>query len=130
MPALEALDLLLDLLRGLLGDLLLRDLLAVRRDLLGEVLGLAELLLDRLELLAQEVLALALVDLALGGAGDLLLDRQDAHLAPQDLEDGLEALDGRDRLEDLLGLLDLELEVRGREVREARGLVEARRRRP
>ena len=59
MRALEALDLLLDLLPRLRRDLLLFDLLAVVLDLLGELFAFAELRLDRLELLAQEVLALA-----------------------------------------------------------------------
>ncbi len=64
MAALEALDLLLDLGGGLLRDLLVGDDLAVGVELLGDLLALAELLLDRAELLPQVVLALGLVHLA------------------------------------------------------------------
>ena len=68
-------------------DLLLVDLLAVVLDLLGELFAFAELRLDRLELLAQEVLALRLVHLALRGGGDLLLHGQQVDLARQELVD-------------------------------------------
>ncbi len=124
-PALQALELLLGFLRHLLGNLLLLELLPVAGDLVREVVGVAELLLDRLELLPQEVLALRLVDLPARRPGDLLLHRQDADLPPQDLENGAQALDRGNRLEDPLRLLHLQLEVRGGEVGEARGVFEA-----
>ena len=54
--------------------------LAVLRELLGHLLALAELLLDRPQLLAQVVLALRLVHLAARLRGDLLLHRQDRDL--------------------------------------------------
>ena len=57
-------------------------LLTPAADLLGEVVALAELLLDRLELLAQEVLALRLVHLVARVGGDLLLHGEQLHLAP------------------------------------------------
>ena len=50
------------------------------RDLLAELVALAELRLDRLQLLAQEELALAPVHLALGLRGDLLLHREHLEL--------------------------------------------------
>ena len=102
------------------------ELLPVLLDLLGDVVGDAELLLDRLELLPEEVLALALVDLAPRHPRDLLLDGQDADLAPEDLEDRLQPVDARERLEDLLRLVELQVEVRGGEVGEAGRVVEAR----
>ena len=46
----------------------------------GALLALAELLLDRLHLLVQVVLALALLHLALDAAADALLDLQDVDL--------------------------------------------------
>ena len=126
MRALEPLELLLDLLPRLLRDRLLLDLLLVVLDLLGELLALAELRLDRLELLAEEVLALALVHLALRGGGDLLLHRQHVDLAREELVDLAEPLDRVEGLEDRLRLLELEVEVRRGEVGEARRVVEVR----
>ncbi len=66
---------------------------------------LAQLALDRLELLAEDVLALGLVDLRLDLALDLPLELEDLHLAVEERRDELEALDDVDRLEKLLALL-------------------------
>ena len=76
MRSLQPLDLLLDLLARFGPDHLLFDFLSVVLDLFGDLLPFAQLGLNRFELLAQEVLALALVHLALSGGGDLLLHRE------------------------------------------------------
>ena len=77
------------LLARLLGHLggvdLLLDLLDV-----GALFAFAELLLDRLDLLVQVVLALALLHLALDAAADALFDLQDVDLALELLEQVLE----------------------------------------
>ncbi len=74
--------------------------LPVVGDLLGQLLALAELLLDGLELLAQEVLALAAVDLAPGLRGDLLLHGEHLDLARQKLAHLAQPLDRIDGFED------------------------------
>ena len=96
------------------GIFLLGDELAVLRELLGDLLALAELLLDRAELLAQVVLALRLVHLAARLRRDLLLHRQDGDLLGEALVDEPQPLDRVGRLEDLLRLLELEVQVRRR----------------
>ena len=73
-----------DMLRGL--DLLFH-LVEV-----GVLVALAELLLDRLHLLVQVVLALALLHLPLDAAADALLDLQDVDLAFEEAEQVLEPL--------------------------------------
>ena len=110
--------------RTVLGQLDRGQLLAQLLDLgLGRV-ALAELLLDRLELLAQQVLALGLVELGLhlgldarAHGGDLELVREDLGQPPQPLGDV--AL-----LEQLLLLLGLDPQRAGDQVRERRGVVE------
>ena len=74
----------------LLGQLELGELLAQLLDLGLRRVALAELLLDRLELLAQHVLALGLVELGLhlgldarAHGGDLELVREDLRQPPQ-----------------------------------------------
>ena len=100
MDALEALDLLLDLVGRVAGIFLSAMTFAVGVDLLGDLLALAELVLDRLHLLAQEVLALRLVDLVARLRGDLLLHRQHGDLLGEAVVDQLQALDRVGRLED------------------------------
>src|SRR3972149_6472728 len=68
------------LLPGLLGHARRLDLLAERVDLLRALVRLAQLLLDRLELLAQEVLALRLRDLGLDLRLDLRAELEDLGL--------------------------------------------------
>ena len=124
MAALEPLDLLFDLGRGLLGDLLVDDHLAERVELFGDLLAFAELLLDRPELLAEVVLPLRLVHLAAGLRRDLLLHRQDGDLFGEVVVDEPQALDRIGRFQDLLRLLELQVEVGRGEVRQARRVVE------
>ncbi len=125
--SLQALDLLLDLRGRLRRDLLRGDRLAVVFELLGELLPLAELLLDRAQLLAQVVLALRPVHLAARLGRNLLLHRQDRDFPGEVLVDEPQPLDGVGALEDALRVLQLQLEVRGREVRQPGGVREVRR---
>src|SRR5207342_1334030 len=108
---LEAIELLLRNLLGLLRHLRLGDLLAELVEITAAVIQLAELFLDRLQLLAEDVLALVAPHLLLDLRVDPLADLQHLELARQELEDlaraGLEV----ERLEDVLLLADLELEV-------------------
>ena len=73
----------------------------------GVLVALAEFLLDRLDLLVEVVLALALLHLALDAAADALLDLQDVDLAFEQPQQVLESLGDRAHLEDLLLLLEL-----------------------
>ena len=80
MHAFEPAELLLGLFARLLRHLGLLDLFAKFAHVLGAVVGLAEFALDRLELLAQEVFALRLVDLAAHIGLDLLLHGEEFDL--------------------------------------------------
>ena len=92
---------------------------------IGVLVALAQLLLDRLDLLVQVVLALALLHLALDAAADALLDLQDVDLAFEQSEQVLEALADVAHLEDLLLLLELERQMRGDRVGEPAAVVDA-----
>ena len=119
-PAEFAPRLLLDLLRHLgLGDRL-----AELGDLVLLAVGVAELLLDRGHLLAQEHLALALVERGAGLLADLL--RQPEHLDPlgEEARDAVDAGGEVDRLEHLLLLLDRQVEIGGDDVGERAGIVD------
>ena len=88
----ELLQLAIGLLARLLGEAGLLDALLHLGDLVATVLGLAKLLLDRLHLLVEIVLALRLLHLTLHAVADLLLDLQHADLAFHQAEDALEPL--------------------------------------
>ncbi len=123
--ALEAVELLARDLLGLLGQLGLDDLLGELVEVAGAVVELTQLLLDGLELLAQHVLALVAAHLLLDLGVDALLDLEDLELARQELQHlagpGLEV----ERLEHVLLLGHLELEVRRHEVGQVTGLGHA-----
>ena len=102
--------------------------LAQLRDLrlLGVVLP--ELLLDRLQLLAQEVLPLALLHLRLDLRLDLRAELEHLELAAQDRRDRAQPQLDVDLLEDLLALLGPDRAQRGRdEVAERARVVDVRR---
>ena len=80
------------LVAGFLRELGLLDALLELGELVAAVLALAELLLDRLQLLVQIVLALRLLHLPLDAVADALLDLQDADLAFHEAEDLLQPL--------------------------------------
>ena len=125
---LEPLQLAVGGLAHLLGQLAERvEPLAQLGDLrlLGVVL--AELLLDRLQLLAQEVLALALLHLRLDLRLDLRSELEHLELAAQDRRDRAQALLDVHLLEDLLALLGLDrAERRGDEMTERARIVDVR----
>ena len=104
--ALQALQLLPRLLLGLLGHAGLGDRLLQLLDLGGGALGLAELLLDRLQLLAQDVLALAALDRVLGLLADVARDLEHLDPVAEQLQDPVQPAPQVDGLEDLLLLLD------------------------
>ena len=105
-----------------------------RRDAVTELVdlgllgvALAELGLDRLELLAEEVLALALLHLGLDLRLDLRAELEHLELAGEDPGDHAEPLLDVDRLEDLLPLLDGDRpHRRGDEVGERARVVDVR----
>ena len=85
---------------------------------------LAELLFDRLELLAQVVLALILVDLFFDLALDLVADAQHLELARQQRHHGLQTVLQIHRLQDRLFLFGRDVHVGGHEVAELAGVVD------
>ena len=109
----ELLQLAERLLAGFLRQLGLLDLLLDLGEIVAALLAVAELLLDRLHLLVQVILALRLLHLALDAAPDLALDLQHGDLALHQREDALQPLGDRSDLEDLLLLGDLDREMRG-----------------
>ena len=107
-----------------LGQLGLLDLLAQLVDLrLGLVL-LAQLSLDRLQLLAQEVLALGLVHLGLDLGLDLRAELHHLELAREDLREAPQPLGDVALLEQLLLLLDLDAQRPRDHVAERLGVVD------
>ena len=121
---LQAPELALGRLRGVLRQLRGLDPLAELVHLGGLVVGLAELVLDRLHLLAQEVLALALVDLGLDLGLDLGSEADHLELAREDLGEAAEPLRDVELLEQALLLLDRDPQRAGDQVAERRGVVE------
>ncbi|GJD96834.1 hypothetical protein OCOJLMKI_4060 [Methylobacterium iners] len=113
------------LLAGLLGELGLLDLVLELGELIP-ALVVAELLLDRLHLLVQVVLALGLLHLPLDAGPDALLHLEDGDLALHERQHALEALRHSRDLEDRLLVGDLDREVRADRVGELRGLVDLR----
>ena len=109
-----------------LGQVLLLDLLEQLVDLGLLVVGLAELLLDRLQLLAEEELALALVDLARDLRLDLRAELRHLDLAAQDQRDPAQPLLDVGSLEQLLALLGLQAQRRGDQVGERGRVVDVR----
>ena len=121
---LEPRELAVDLRADVLGQLELGERRAQLVDLrLGRVL-LAELVLDRLELLAQDPLALSLLHLGVDLALDLGADRDDVELAGEDLGQPAQPLRDVDLLEQRLPLLGLDPERAGDQVAERGRVVE------
>ena len=113
---------LLQLAQGLLPRLLAQlggvDARLKLGGLVLAVLALAQLLLDRLQLLVQVVFALRLLHLPLHAVADALLHLQHAHLALHVGEDALEPLGHAIGLQQFLLLGDLDGKVRGDRVRQ------------
>ena len=122
---LETAEFLERLLLDLLGHARLLDLLLVLVDLGLDLVVLPELLLDRLELLAEEVLALRLGHLLLDAVLDLAAELEDLQFLTQEARCLLDAGLRVECLEDRLLLLDLQVQVERDEVREPAGLLDA-----
>ena len=90
------------LLLRLLGHAGRLDLVAQLIDLLRAIVGVAQLFLDCLHLLAQIVLSLRLRHLRLGFRLDLRAELEDLDLFRQGHDEPLQALSDADRLQDLL----------------------------
>ena len=90
--------------------------------------ALAELVLDRLQLLAEEELALALLHLGLHLRLDLRAELEHLELAVEDARDLAQALLDVGELEQALLLLGLDAERRRDEVAERARVVDVRRR--
>ena len=100
------------------------DLVAQLVDLGLLRVVLAQLALDGLELLAQDVLALGLVHLGLDLGLDPALQLEDLDLVGEEVGDELEALDDVDRLEHLLALLGGHVRAVGDHVGQQSGLAD------
>ena len=100
----------------------LLDLVAQLVDLGLLRVVLAQLALDRLELLAEDVLPLGLVHLGLDLVLDLPLQLEDLDLAGEERRDELQALLDVDGLEELLALLGRHVGAVGHHVGEEAGL--------
>src|SRR5262249_59904099 len=96
--------------------------LELLQRLVAAVLALAELLLDRLELLAQVRLALPPAQLLLDLLLDVLLGGEDVDLSLHVDEDSPQPLFDRQGLEQRLPLGSRNVDVTGDEVREPAGL--------
>ena len=106
------------------------DLLGQLLDVLGLIVAFAELLLDRLHLLAKEVFALVLADLGLHLRLNLRPELEDLELLDQDPVERVEPRPDVERLEHLL--LDRRADRRqrrGDEVRQPSGLGDVHRQR-
>ena len=121
-------ELALRCLADILGQLQLGELRAELVHLGLLLVALAELLLDRLQLLAQEVLALALLHLRLDLRLDLRAELDHLELAAEDRRDRPEALLDVCGLEQLLFLPRLQAHGRCDEVGEDGRVVDVRRR--
>ena len=119
--ALEPPQFLAGLLLDLLGHLGLGDGLAELGDFRVLAVGFAELALDRRHLLAQQHLALALVERRLGLPADFRREAQHLEPAGQQPRDPLDARRDVDRLQHLLLLVRRDVGVGGDEIRERAG---------
>ena len=121
---LQALELAVDLAADVLGQRDGVELLAQLVGLGGRLVELAELAADGVELLAQDELALALVDLRLDLVLDLRADRDDLELAREDVDQAPQAQGDVDLLEQPLLLLALQAQRAGDEVAERARVVD------
>ena len=94
-------------------------------DLVALLVLAAQFLLDRLHLLVEVVLLLRLLHLLLDARLDAAIDLELIDLDFEDAGDAIEALDGRDDLEQVLLLVDADEQVRGDRVGELAGIVHA-----
>ena len=120
----QLLDLGQRLLARLLGELRGLDARLELRRLVAPVLALAQLLLDRLHLFVQIVLALRLLHLTLDARADALLDLEHPDLAFHQRDHAFQPAADRADLQQFLLLAELDREVRGDRVRELARLLD------
>jgi len=107
-----------------LGKIRFRQTLVQILDLHRCVVGVPQFPLDRLELLAQVILALILVD-GLADLGlQLLPQLDDLQLANHDLGQGLQTLQWGVGLENRLFLMDIDVEVGGYEISQPTRIID------
>ncbi len=124
LQALEPAELSVDLLAHLLGQLDGSELLAQLGDLRLDLVGFAELLLDRLQLLAEEVLTLTLLELGLHLRLDLGSDRDHLELPGQDLRESAQPLGDVELLQQRLLLVGLQPQRAGDQVGQAARILD------
>ena len=122
--ALEAVELAVHDLLHALGVAADGELRAVLGDVGDDVVLVAELLADDLDLLAQVVVALRLVHLLADLAVDVPLHAQELDLVREVIREQLEAVPDVDALEQVLAHVDLEVQVARYEVGQAPGIVD------
>jgi hypothetical protein len=122
---LELLQLVVGLLARFLGHARGLDLLFQFLEV-GTFFAVAEFLLDRLDLLVEVVLALALLHLALDAATDALFHLQDVDFVLEQLQQLFQALGDVEQVEDGLLGFELERQVRRDRVGQATRIVDAR----
>ena len=113
---LELLDLVIGLFTGFLGQLRVRDPLLQLGDLVLTILAVAQLLLDRLHLLVEIILALGPLHLGFHAGLDGLFHLQDGHLPLHHAVDLLQPLGHDERLQQFLLLLHLKAQMAGHKV--------------
>ena len=96
---------------GVLRHFCFEDLVAILLDLFVKLVALAKLALDRLQLLAQKILALRTVDVGACLRVDLLLDGQNIDLFAQQIVDAAQPRDRVRDIENALRVLDLQFEI-------------------
>ena len=119
--SLQLFQLPLDLRHHFFGDSEFGQFFPESLDLLGQFRTFSKLLLDGLQLLAEVILPLTLVNLALGIQGDFLLHLQQLDFPRQQLIHALEAGEGLGDLQDFLKLLGFQFQVGGHEIRKTAG---------
>ena len=122
---LELAQLLLEALGRLFGHLLAANLVFELLELVLELVLRTELLLNRLHLLVEVVLLLVLLHLLLDASPDLLLHLENLDLVLHQLIEGLQTGPDVLGLEQVLLGGELEVDVRGDRVGQARGVVDA-----
>ncbi len=116
-----------DLLAGILREIQSVELrLELLEPVVGGAVAFAQLLLDRLELLAQVHLALAAADLFLDLGLDVLLGREHLDLPLDADQDAAQPVLDRERLQESLLVGNRDVEVSGHQVRQPSGLVDLR----
>ncbi len=112
----KALQLLFRFFEHFLRHLGVFNALAEFRDFFRALIQFSQFLLDSLQLLTQEILALGFVHLALGLGLNFLLHREDFNLLPENVAHLPQSKNRIGNLQDCLGCVDFEPKVGGHHV--------------